>query len=372
VVRGLNPIRRLAAVVVSTAVALACGVSNGSSGSQSKPMFFDYANASDSAAIFKALGDAVEKDAAVAGIKLKRYNNNLDGPTAVNNARLMVNDHPDLILDWSQAEGVGPALGKTFHDAKIPCIAVNIPIPNCAWFNLSNKQFGIDGANIIAPMAKAKGWTAADTVVLIGQAAQAGTEVNDSPRYFYVTAAKQMEGMDQVAPESIGTLTTTIGKSGIQYDCANALQPSYTAVKNLLPTIPASKHILLWTPNDDCTMGALRAITEAGRAANTLTGGVVATPDAVQQLRTNPVWVCEGELFIDGWAEYLLAMGVQMRKGVKPSPLTIAPQVMMTKQTVDQYLDASGNWKQLPPLPPEDQYLKDAGVLQKFHNVPGV
>src|SRR5438477_11646590 len=173
-VLGVNSIRGLTLCVMAAFVSVACG-SGGNSG-QSKQMFFDYANASDSAAIFKALGDAVEKDAGVAGIKLKRYNNNLDGPTAVNNARLMVNDHPDLILDWSQAEGVGPAIGKIFQDAKIQCIAVNIPIPNCAWFNLSNKQFGIDGANIIAPMAKSKGWTAADTVVLIGQAAQAGTE----------------------------------------------------------------------------------------------------------------------------------------------------------------------------------------------------
>ncbi len=83
------------------------------------------------------------------------------------------------------------------------------------------------------PLAKAKGWTAADTTVIIIQGSQAGTEVNDCIRYFYVTAADSM-GFGKVAPSDITALTTTIGKNGFQVDGKGTLEPSYTVAKNAL------------------------------------------------------------------------------------------------------------------------------------------
>ena len=100
---------------------------------------------------------------------MNRYNNNNDGPTTINNARLMIQDKPDLILEYTGVEGIGAALKKMFGDEKIPFIAINIPIPGGYWFNLVNKEIGPDTANVVVPRAKAKGWTAADTTVMIMQ-----------------------------------------------------------------------------------------------------------------------------------------------------------------------------------------------------------
>ena len=65
-------------------------------------------------------------------------------------------------------------------------------------------------------------------------------------------------------------------------------------------------------------------------------------------------------------------MGVAIMNGVTPPPLTKTPQVILTKDTVDKYYDAEGKVKLLPPLVPENMYLKDTGVLQKFGNVEGL
>ena len=73
---------------------------------------------------------------------IKRYDNNLDGPTALRNAGLMVQDHPDVAIDWNTVVGVGAAVGAQFTRNNVKCLAVNQQIPGCAWFNLSNKQFG--------------------------------------------------------------------------------------------------------------------------------------------------------------------------------------------------------------------------------------
>jgi ribose transport system substrate-binding protein len=336
-----------------------------------KQLSVAFANILESGELFRQLGDGVMEAAKVADIKASRYNNNLDGPTTLNNARLMIQDQPDVILEYTAVEGIGASLKRLFNDAKIPFIAINIPVPGGIWFNLVNKEIGRDTANVVVPIAKSKGWTAADTTVIIVQGSQAGTEVNDCTRYFYVTAADSM-GFDKVAPSDITALTTTIGKSGFQVDGKGTLEVSYTAVKNVLQTLPPNRHILLYSINDDSVLGAWRAITESQRQANTIVAGLGGSVAALKELRSNPQWVAEGSVFSTHWGEYLMAMAVAISNGVTPPPLTKSPQLVLTRETVDKYYDANGKVKLLPPLVPENSYLKDTGVLQKFHNIEGL
>jgi ribose transport system substrate-binding protein len=330
-----------------------------------------FANVLESGELFVQFGNGVEEAAKVAGYNLKRYNNNLDGPTAINNARLMVQEAPDMIFEYNGVEGIGESLRKIFDDAKIPFIAVNVPVPGGTWFNLVNKDIGTDTANIVVPLAKAKGWGADDTTVLIIQGSTAGVEVNDCVRYFMVTAAQSM-GMPEVKPDDITALTTTIGTSGIQVDGKGTLEESYTAVKNALQTLPADRHVLLYSINDDSTIGAWRAITESQREASTLVAGLGGSVAALKELRTNPQWVAEGSVFATHWGQYLVAMTAAILGGVKPPPLTKSPQAVLIKDNVDKYYDADGKVKLLPPLVAENMYLKDTGVLQKFKNVEGL
>ena len=149
-----------------TAVALvllsACGGSTPSSGSNAK-ISIDFASADDRIGVFKTVGDGMVSNASTAGVTVRHYDNKLDGPTALANADLMIQDHPDIIIDWNAVANVGAAIGKKFNNAHIPCLAVNQPITGCDWYNLSNKQAGIDAANTMIPLAQAKGWTANDT-----------------------------------------------------------------------------------------------------------------------------------------------------------------------------------------------------------------
>jgi ribose transport system substrate-binding protein len=337
-----------------------------------KSYFFDFANILESGAEFKDFGDRLMDAAKIAGIRIKRYNNNNDGTTTINNARLMVQDRPDLILEYTAVEGMGPSLQRLFSRAKIPYIAINIPIPGGYWFNLVNKQIGTETAKVVVAAAQEKGWTAADTTVLIVQGSQYGSEVNDCVRYFYVTAAANMPGMDQVEPSAITSLTTAIGKSGIQVDGKATLEGSYSAVKNALQALPSDRHILLYAINDDSAIGAWRAVAESQREKNTLVAGLAGSAAAIHELRTNPQWIAQGSIFFSNWGEYLIAMGVAIMNGVKPPPLTKCPQLILTKSTVDKYYDASGRVKLLPPLVPENLYLKDTGILQKFRNIEGL
>lgn len=341
------------------------------SGSGDDEPFFAFANVLESGELFKQFGDGLMAAADVAGVRVKRYNNNLDAETTLNNARLMVQDDPDLILEYNGVEGIGESLREIFEEAEIPFIAINVPVPGGIWFNLVNKEIGADTARTVVPLAEAEGWTAADTTVLIVQGSTAGVEVNDCVRYFYITVAELM-GMTQVTPEQITAETTVISETGIQVDGKGTLEESYTAVKNALQTLPEDRHILLYTINDDSTVGSWRAITEANREATTLVAGLGGSVAALQELRNNPRWVAEGSIFTTHWGQYLMAMGIAILDGVEPPPLTKSPQVILTKETVDKYYDAEGKVTLLPPLVAENEYLKDTGVLQKFNNVEGL
>jgi ribose transport system substrate-binding protein len=341
------------------------------SGSGDGEYFFTFANVLESGELFVQFGNGVQAAADTEGIELKRYNNNFDAETTLNNARLMVQDDPDLVLEYNGVEGIGESLREIFEDAEIPFIAINVPIPGGIWFNLVNKEIGEDTAEVVVPIAEAEGWTAADTTVIIVQGSTAGVEVNDCVRYFYITVADLM-GMPNVAPEDITAETTVITENGIQVDGMGTLETSYTGVKNVLQTLPPERHILLYTINDDSTIGAWRAITEAQREANTIVAGLGGSIAALKELRENPRWVAEGSVFATHWGQYLIAMGVAVMTDIETPPLTKSPQLVLTKETVDKYYDADGKVKLLPPLVPENEYLAQTGVLQKFNNIEGL
>ena len=130
--------------------------------------------------------------------------------------------------------------------------------------------------------------------------------------------------------------------------------------------LPQSRHLIVFTQNDDSALGAWRAITEANRQNTTMIIGQGADADGLKNLRTNPSWVAEGSVFFELWSRYLLAMGVSVLNGQKPPPLTLAPQTVISKQTVSKYYGNGDTAIQSPPLAPQDQYLLQSGILQKF------
>jgi ribose transport system substrate-binding protein len=325
-----------------------------------------YASASDAIGIFKVVGDNLITDAEKLGMKATRYDNNLDPQTAIRNADLMIQEKPDIIIDWNAIVSAAPAIGKKIERAGIPCLSVNQQIPGCHWFNLSNKQMGTDAADVLIPLAKERGWNADNTTVFMVIAAANGTEVNDGPRHFYISVADELEGFTKVKPEDITPQTTVIGDyNGLQIDGKSSIEDAYTAAKNVVQTIPEGNNILLYGSDSDLSLGAFRALKEAGRDKQTLTCGLGATPEGLTQLRTNPQWMCEGALFLEDWPRYIIAQAAAILRGETPPDLTPAPQVMLTKDTVDQYYDGN-KVKLLPPLAADAEYLKETGVLQQL------
>jgi len=207
------------------------------------------------------------------------------------------------------------------------------------------------------------------------QNAAAGEQVNDCVRYFYSTIAPML-GMEEVEPQSITATTTTIGANAIQFEGASQLQPSFEAVRSLLPSVPADHNIILYTVNNDSTTGALRALEDAGRGGDDtlLIGGLGGDEVGIRSLREDPRWVAEGDIFVAWWGQYAVAMAQALANGSDPpAEVTALPQIVLTSDTVDQFHEPdSVDVKQLPPLVESNEYLRDGGFLQVVDNIEGL
>ncbi len=268
------------------------GASSGGASKQQKHYTITYANVADSSPLFKLVGDKMVSDGKKVGITVKRFDNNFDPSKALSNAQLMVQQKPDLIVDWTGTESIGKSVGAVFSRAKIPCIAVNQTIEGCPYFNLQNKLLGSGAAEIVAPAMKEKGWTAADTTTVFLFNPGAGAEVNSNGRYFYSDLAKRFPEMKQAAPDEITDKVTTFDGDGpnlVQINGKDALEPSYQAMKQELTVLPKDRHLVVFTQNDDSALGAWRAITQAKREDDTMIIGQGANADGLKNLPHEPV-----------------------------------------------------------------------------------
>lgn len=366
-----------AAATAMVMLVSACGSGGGSTASKSSDttsssLNIAYANITSKNPSLKGVADRIQSAGKVSGDKVSLYDNQSDPAQAVKVARLMVADKPDVILDWSPAPQIGNSLSAIFQRADVPCISVNIQIPKCPWFNLDNPKLGTKTGKKLATQMKAKGWDGTNTTFVIAQNSKVGAENNSLERSGYLAVADALPGFKKTTLDKITASTTTISKSAVQVDTGDAIDTAYSAMKNALQTIPASRHIVVYGITDESTLGAERALKGAGRT-DVLLAGNGGDEAGLKELRSNPAWVAESSSFVPQWGEYLMAMSHAVTSGMTLPGRTLAPMAVITKDNVDKYYKPGGaKVKMLPPLAKEDQYLAKTGVLQKFKNVSGL
>lgn len=375
--------RGLAAVVVGSLVALtACGSGDASSGAEPS------SSAAPTKAEVKTIAFAVHNQGSgqfvelakrfvdygkQVGIDVKIYNNNGDAATAISNAQLMVQAKPDVIVEFPPVADATARITSVFKGSGIPCIAVNIPVEGCPFFNQSQETFAKLQAELFAKLMKEKGWDGTNTTVVIGQGATFGETVNIAVTKFYEEISKLVPGMTVVTADKITPQTTTISPQGIQIDTSVDASKAFTAMNEALQTIPKGRHIVAYAISDDDIVGINRALTTAGRQGDAMMSGFGCDAHAVEGLRNNPAWVGESCGFFTYWGEFLLAMSVAVKNGAQTPPTTFSPMVVLTKDNVDQYFAAGETTpKKMAALPDVSAYLADTGVLQKIGNVEGL
>jgi ribose transport system substrate-binding protein len=367
-------IRRVLAGMASAglAVALTACASSGSSTAQSnaagattaKITSIAWGDAIAADPQYKAMGDSFVKSAEALGIKVYRFDNNADAATSLTNARLMVQEKPDVIIDYSGIASANPAIGAIFTKAKIPCVALNLPIPGCSQFGFSQQQLGTDVGTAAAQAIQAKGWTGSNTTLIDAWSPMYGQDVNYSQSYLYSALAKALPQWKQVSGADIPLTATQEGSHAVFVNGSGDLQTTNTVVAQALQDIPSSQNVIVSVFNHNSALGAQQALITAGRKNWEIIGSGPNAPE-IQSIETNPHWLMSADFFFTAWPKYALAMAYALHAGVKLPALTESAIQATTKSNVNTYYNAAGLLKSAPPLPAADAalvpYLKEVG-----------
>lgn len=318
-------------------------------------------------------GNLFKQEAEKLGASVTIYDNQGTAQAMLRNASLMATSRPDVIVEYPSVADATSRVSQTFRQAGIPCIAVNVPVPGCPLFNFNQPYLAGLGAEAMAKQMAQRGWTGANTTVVIGQAAKYGPSVNIAVTSFYDKLSAIVPGMTHVSAADITPSTTTIsGQQGLQVDLEFTADVAYPAMTRALQSIPRNRHIVVYTTADDVTVATRRAIQNAGRGNDAMVSGFGGDADAINALRQGGNWVTEQTGFFANWGEFVLAMVAAQQKGVTLPDLTEPPMIVLTKDNVDKYFKAgTTNLILMPELPAPSKYLISTSVLQKYGNVAG-
>jgi len=395
------PLVAVALVGITALAACSGGTTSGGSGTSGgdKPLKVAFANINNTSTFFNVQTTSMKEAAKTTGYQVSYFDNKSDGQTTLANAQLMVSQKPDLIIEYYGDESVAAATDAVFKRAGIPCITLNVRGTGyCKWFNVSNPDICAQTGQALGMIADNRGWTGANTTVVLIAANSFGAAVNTCQGFAYVEMQKVMKGLAHVDSYKDITMTTTkVGDTTIQIDGGGLLDNAYKSMSNALSSIPSSRNVVVYAIGDDMAVGAMRAIEQADRTKTTILGGWGNDAEALKELRTNPSWVAEGDPFYGYWGEFTQAMVPLVLKKAEIPLLTTSPVAVLTKDVTAKgttiapvgtlYKDGENVASKLPPMTPVEKrliadigetntigndYLTKSGVLQKFGNVTGL
>jgi ribose transport system substrate-binding protein len=267
------------------------------------------------AGLFRAAGEA--------NIELMVVSNRNDPKVAVRNARQLVRQNPDLIIEFQIDESVAPAVAAQYVEAGIPAIAVDIPHPGATFFGANNHQAGFLGGRYLGRWVKSQWRHLPDEIVLVGQ-----------PRAGSVVASRVtgvLTGILEVLPELEGHCPV------IHLDGDGQFKLALERVRHHLCGSKA-KHVLVGCVNDASALAAVRAFQEAGRADRCAVIGQNAEPDARTELRQpkTPLVASVG-YFPERYGDAQIRLALDILSGKAVPPAVFVKHQVITRDNVDHF-----------------------------------
>jgi ribose transport system substrate-binding protein len=258
-----------------------------------------------------------------ANIELIQVSNQNDPKVAVRNARQLVRQNPDLIIEFQIDESVAPAVAAQYVEAGIPAIAVDIPHPGATFFGANNYHAGLLGGRHLGRWVKSQWRNPPDEIILIGQ-----------PRAGSVVASRVngvLAGMYEILPDLAARCPVVHLDGDGQYKLAiDRIRKHLRGSK--------AKTVLVGCVNDASALAAVRAFQEAGRADCCAVVGQNAEPDARVELRQprTPLVASVG-YFPERYGDALIHLALDILGGKAVPPAVFVKHQVITPENVDHY-----------------------------------
>ena len=239
-------------------------------------------------------------------IELIVADNQLDPNVALRVADELLAQNLDLVIEYQIDERVGNLIAHKFQQAKVPIIAVDIPMLGAVYFGVNNYEAG-KMAGVELCKAIHERWKGSlDRLIVIEQ-----------PRAGSLTAMR-IKGQLDVVLEQLPTITP---EQIIRVDCDNTSEGTYAIMKTVLANILPSMRVALICYNDDAAFGALCAAKEVDLANNLLLVGQGADRRLRNEMRKSPASVVGATAYRpEDYGEYLVQLALDILSGKPISP----------------------------------------------------
>jgi ribose transport system substrate-binding protein len=180
--------------------------------------------------------------------------NQYDSVLGLKNADIMLSKKPNFFIEFQADSKVNNIVAAKFGAAKIPLLAIDVPIPGSPFMGVDNWKVALMGGHAMAKLIKEKwgGWDGVDMVAL-GQM-PAGGEV----------VMLRSEGFAQALSEEFGIATND--PKIVRFDGGmGQTEQAKAAMDDVLAAHPDAVKIAVTSINEQTMAGIIAAMQGAGR-----------------------------------------------------------------------------------------------------------
>jgi ribose transport system substrate-binding protein len=253
-------------------------------------------------------------------VELMVVDNRYQPKIAMRNARRLIRDGVDLVIEFQTDEAAAPAIASAYHQAGIPMIAIDIPHPGATYFGANNYEAGLMAGRHLARWARHR-WNGQVDEILLLELARAGS-----------LPAARMRG---IVAGIRDVMHEAAAKPIVSLDADGQFKTAMDRVRRHLRETRAQR-ILVGAANDPSALGAARAFQEAGRADSCAIVGQNAEPDARAELRaaSSPLIASVG-YFPERYGEGIIRLALEILGRRPVPPAMFVKHQIVTRDNVD-------------------------------------
>jgi len=253
--------------------------------------------------------------------------NQYDSVLGLKNADIMLSKKPHFFIEFQADSKVNNIVAGKFGAAKIPLLAIDVPIPGSPFMGVDNWKVALMGGHEMARLIKAKfgGWEGVDMVAL-GQMPAGGDVV-----------MLRSEGFAQALSEDFGI--DVKDPKIVRFDGGmGQTEQAKAAMDDVLAAHPDAVKIAVTSINEQTMAGIIAALQGAGRWDPKNVVVITLGMDELGQSQIRDGLSDGGVAFFpERYGEYVVPAVIASLQGAPVPPYIFVENVIVNKSNIDKW-----------------------------------
>ncbi len=259
-------------------------------------------------------------------VELIPLDNQFDSAKAIKNARWMIKEKVDFVIECQRHTKIAPILAEMFAKARIPTLAIDIPQPGALFFGINNYPAGLTLGEAAGRFVLSR-WCGQVDQVLLLEAFAAGPHPHARITGF-------LEGFQ-------GVVTQARRLRVARRDALGNEPGGYEATHRFVRRFEPGKRLLIAAINDICALGALQAVRELDREPCTAIVGCDLNPAqrVLKEIKDeNSSFIATICVFAESYGSKIIPIILRWLRREQVPPTTYMETALVVEENADKFL----------------------------------